>query len=192
VPVWDMDDPLAPYPKGAAARNETKLALASLRDYALVGEDRPPLRQWWQDVYAPSREARGLRVTALGNMYNWSSLFEWTVRLARFDELERARELREFRARGKKSRQLRIETLEGYLGQVINAMAALDPSSASFSDVTSALHTIVEQLRKEYGQNEQQVAVTVQTKADPVESLSDAELEAALANIASAMRAATG
>ena len=179
--AWSPDDPLA------RARGESKAANRALLDYAQQGEGKRSLRILLAGyTRRASDETKTERPPTVRwvTLSAWSGMYAWQARVARFDELQRAAELAAFTARRVADRETRIQTLQAYRGRVIRALQELTPSTATWSDVTGALRLVTEELRREFGEVDQVVEVRDPARAPtPAALLSDAEVQAAVANI---------
>jgi len=178
--VWDAETPLT------RCKGESKAANRALVDYAQQGEGKRSLRDLLAGYIKLSLdETKSERPPTVkwSTLTAWSIIYAWQMRVARFDELQRAAELRAYTERRIADREVRIQTLQAYRGRVIRALQELEPAAANWSDVTGALRMVTEELRREFGEVDQVVEVRDGTTTAATADLSEAELQAAVANI---------
>lgn len=186
---WDENDPLAQTPPESAGAN------AALRAYAALGRGRPS-QNAFHGVYAEQLRATGgagAKVPLATTMRGWSMNYRWVARLARFDQLENLRRLTGMRERADADRDTRIKLLEAFRGKIIQALQALDPTAANWTDVTGALRMVMQELRREYQDAEalaaaaeglaQATAATGAALGDGLADLDDAALAQVVANL---------
>lgn len=185
---WDENDPLAQTPPESAGAN------AALRAYAALGRGRPS-QNAFHGVYAEQLRATGgagAKVPLATTMRGWSMNYRWVARLARFDQLENLRRLTGMRERADADRDTRIKLLEAFRGKIIQALQALDPTAANWTDVTGALRMVMQELRREYQDAEalaaaeglaQATAATGAALGDGLADLDDAAMAQVVANL---------
>ena len=159
------EDPLARV-KGESAR-----ASQALLDYALMG-GRRSLRQLITR-YQAAREAYTkdpinnslpptVRYTTLAQ---WSARNHWQERVKIYDEHVRLREQEKFEDERKRWREMRLKAAQGLLSKAAKALNEYKPSRASLSEITRALQVAHDELRIEFGEEDQiktpEVVITV-------------------------------
>lgn len=183
--VWQADAPLV------AVAGESRAANRALHDYARMGAGTRSLRGLLERYVqrasdAPQTGGELPPTTKWGTLTAWSHRHAWGARCTRFDELQRAAELAAYAKRRAEDQTVRIQALQAYRGKVLRAMQNLTPETAGWADVTAALRMVTEELRREFGDDVQQVqsVVTVaEGAAGAVAQLSAAELAAAVRNL---------
>ncbi len=78
--------------------------------------------------------------------------WDWRARAEAWDEAEIERQRREEKKEREQERRARVTMLQAMRGKVAEAMQGLIPASATWGDVTRALHVVTEQLRTEFGE----------------------------------------
>lgn len=158
---FDKDNPLVSVP------GEPEKANKALHDYAMLGVARSfskllerykldskaatKYRQnpaaWPQDKPIPVTPPtqRGTTVAV------WSGKYGWQARCARWDELQREIERREYESLRREMRMKRVDLLRGTFGKVVAAVNALDPNKATWQDAVGALKTVGAEMRIELG-----------------------------------------
>ena len=104
--------------------------------------------------------------------------YEWKKRALAWDEAEilKAREVEAEQRKADKAQ--RIKLLQAYRGKITQAMALLNPMQARWRDVTDGLFMVVEQLRKEFGDDVAdalQMDITLRWPDAPAEAQRKAE-----------------
>jgi hypothetical protein len=135
-------DPWDQFP-GEAVR-----AFARFERYRLLG----PGRSIWK-LSKVENPKNAQRSGANGNLYALAIRNRWKERAEAWDlELIR-RDREEFEAKRKRSKDSRIDALEGHLEALVLALNNLQPDKARFSDVTEGLTQITKALREEFGES---------------------------------------
>ena len=151
---------------------ETQLWFSRFEAYRLEGSCRTMLSLYRRTRNRPkAREVAGSWKRALVK-------YEWKKRALAWDEAEtlKAREIEAEQRRADKAQ--RIKLLQAYRGKITQAMVLLEPLQARWRDVTDGLFMVVEQLRKEFGDDVAdalQMDITLRWPDAPVEAQRKAE-----------------
>jgi len=174
---WDRDNPLK------RAKGESTKANQALHDYARMG-----LARSLRDLHTQYiQRASNARPTAKWwTLETWSRRYEWQARVARYEQLLQEQELAAFAADRLEWRKKRLDITKAHFGKIARAMQEFDAAGVTLSQLTSAIKTVNEELRKEFGDEVQRVeltgrdggAVQVQRTEIDYDSMTDTQLEA--------------
>lgn len=159
---WDDDKPLA-----IVAPQETTKANQALFDYATMGiarslrglqaRYREQEKEWTAFKSHPATWPQGqpipepIPTKSWTVISNWSIQYEWQARVARFDSMEREREVLEFQVERAKMAKKRRLLAEAFFNKTVNALKTLQVTPATITEVTRAFTAAMDQLRAEYG-----------------------------------------
>lgn len=172
---FNEHDPLEPI------KGETRAANLALQDYALMG-GRRSMRQL-RDRYRilgkaytadPVNNTKPPTVR-LTTMSNWSITYRWQDRVAVYDEIVRKRSQDEFETQRNKWRENRMKAAQGLLGKAVEALTTYNPARSSLSEITRAIQVAHDELRLEFGEEDQLKAQDVVITIKREERRADAE-----------------
>ena len=151
---------------------EPSLWFSRFEAYRLEGPGRHLLSLYRRMCNRPdARNAGGCWRRALAK-------WEWKKRAAAWDEAEILKARGEDAERRKADKAQRIKLLQAYRGKITQAMVSLEPLQARWRDVTDGLFMVVEQLRKEFGDDVAdalQMDITLRWPDAPAEAQRKAE-----------------
>lgn len=140
-------------------KGETTKANKALRDYAQMGVSRS-LHKLLQ-TYIKSGMLN-TPTTCLRTLANWSVKYRWQERCQTFDDLERQKEARAFEQAQWDWRQKRLDMTKVIYGKLGVAVNAYKPQAETLSQLAHVLRIVNDELRLAFGEQVQQVEVTVQ------------------------------
>ena len=183
---WNHDTPLRRATgRGRNDRRETVRANEALAVYAGMGYKRSLIKL--QNVFIEQKNLGGDPPTIIfSTLSNWSVNFLWQARITRWDELERDNAVAEMAQERVKERQTRIILLRGLRAKINAAVLTLQPGDAGWSNVIAGVRMLLDQSRREFGDDIQEHAITLQTAGGRFEDLPDAELSQVLENLLAA------
>jgi len=127
--------------------NETSVAYEAFTVYRDMGANR--------GLHAVSKTLQK-SVTLLGR---WSSQHKWVERATAYDDHIEALERGAVEKERIKLKRQRIKILTFYQSKLVEGMKDLDPSSASWKDITAGLQMIAREMRAEFGEDKAVVEV---------------------------------
>jgi len=89
----------------------------------------------------------------------WSTLHNWVERATAYDDHIEALERGAVEKERIKLKRQRIKILTFYQSKLVEGMKDLDPSSASWKDITAGLQMIAREMRAEFGEDKAVVEV---------------------------------
>lgn len=130
---------------------ESNLWYGRFRDYYLpLGSDRkllPAYRAWFEAEKGRESQAK----SAPTSWRKAAQKYDWEIRGADWDAYQRSLREREERELRRKSHEKRVALLNATYAQAVAALQGLRPSEARWSDVTNTIRMVVQELRREYG-----------------------------------------
>lgn len=131
--------------------------------YRTLGVHRS-LEKLWQSLPGP----HGLNVP--NRWYQIANDYNWRDRAAAWDVFQIAEKRREFADEAQEDKRTRLRIIKGARNKLLQALDQLDPSTAKFPEVFSALKVVMDELRSEYddqptqrhklSENEANIAIT--------------------------------
>ncbi|MGW8177380.1 MAG: hypothetical protein ACWGQW_01065 [bacterium] len=162
---FDEDDPLA------RGHGESALANQALVDYATMGGRRSVRALWERYLVVDSEFKKNPKKTSKppttrrATMVKWSYTHHWIERAKLYDEQVRRREQERYEDERITWRLNRLKAAQGLLGKAVRALNNYDVDRASLSEITRALQIANEELRVEFGEEDQlksnEVIITV-------------------------------
>lgn len=139
---FNKDAPLA------RAKGEHIKAHRALIDYANMGAGRSYAKlidRYQSDSNPPTKRHR--------TMGEWAIRYKWQERISIYSDMQTARELELFEEERKEWRKKRRKMLDRYINTVSQALITVDVTESNLRDVTTAVKTVVGELRTEFNDN---------------------------------------
>lgn len=162
---FNNDDPLAivqgepekenkclnDYALMGVARSWRKLIDRYQQDIALIAKYKAAPLAWDKNQPIPQQPPTVRQMT----MATWSKKFLWQERVARFDELERIKERKEFESDRIEWKKRRLDMLKAAFLKAAQMLSLMDAEKdkVGFGELTRSIKELSEQMRIELGEN---------------------------------------
>ena len=144
---FDPEDPLAFIDDESNKCNEALHLYVEMNGYRSL----PKFEKWLREEAAKGND---VPTTSIKTLWDWSKKHAWMARVRAYDDLLRRDREAIFQDSREKAHKARIAVAEAALVKANEALKNADISKAKYQDAYRAVESALEQLRKEYGDDQ--------------------------------------